>query len=332
MMKRICLVVLAFALVANIFVGCTQQVAPQVRTKALEKITVVLDWPANTNHTGIYVAKELGFYKEVGLDLEFKQAPDGDPLPMLAAGKGAFGVSSQEMLAMALSANEPLKVKAVAALIQHNTSGIISLKKSNIKSPKDLEGKRYAAWGMPIEKALLATILAKDGGDSSKIKMIPNPVTDLFAALNTNIDAVWVYYGWDGISAEIKKLDFNYFDLKSFAPELDYFTPFLAASDEYLAKNPEQAKKFLAATARGYEYAIANPQAAAKILEKFAPDTDKQIILKSQEYLALQYKAEVIKWGQFDEARWSKFHSWLFANKVTPKDIGAAGFTNEYLP
>jgi len=331
-MKKIISTIIALSLIANTLSGCAPQpVGSPQSSGAKQDITVVLDWPANTNHTGMYVAKDLGYYADAGLDVNMVQAPDGDPLPMLAAGKGEFGVSSQEVLALALTGSTPLKVKAVAALIQHNTSGIISLKKSNVNSPKDMEGLRYGAWGLEIEKVILKTLMSNDGGDVNKVKMIPNAVTDVFSALKSNIDLVWIYYGWDGIAAQVKKLDFNYFDLKKYAPELDYYTPFLAASDDFLAKNPEVTKKFLAATAKGYEYAIANPKAAADILLKYAPETDKEIAVKSQEFLASQYKAEVATWGLFDANRWSTFYGWLYNNKITPSNIGNQGFTNEYL-
>ncbi|MEI6603518.1 MAG: ABC transporter substrate-binding protein [Clostridia bacterium] len=348
--KKLSIGFIAFSLIANVFVGCTPQSSNAPKTTgasqltsvpkttgapksagAPQKITVVLDWPANTNHTGMYVAKELGYYADVGLEVNMVQAPDGDPLPMLAAGKGDFGVSSQEVLAMALSSKTPLKVTAVAALIQHNTSGIISLKKSNVTSPKKMEGLRYGAWGYEMEKAILKSIMSRDGGDVEKVKIIPIPVTDVISALKTNIDLVWIYYGWDGIAAQAKNLDFNYFDLKDYVPELDYYTPFLASSDAFLAKNPEVTKKFLAATAKGYAFAVANPIAAADLLLKYSPDTNQTIAYKSQEFLAKEYIAEAATWGQFDAARWSQFYAWLYANKITETDLGVNGFTNNYL-
>ena len=317
--------ILSVFLVSALFSGCSM-------TSQQEKITVVLDYVPNTNHTGLYVAKDLGYFEKEGIEVDLVQPPDGGALSLLAAGKAQFGISFQEELAMALSADSPLPVTAVATIIQHNTSGIISLKKSNIKSPKDLEGKRYASWAMPIEKPLLTSIMKKDGGDFTKIKMIPTSGTDVIAELKTNIDAVWIYYGWDGIAAEVKKLDFNYFAFKDIDPVFDFYTPIIVGNNDFLAKKPEFAKKFLSAVSKGYEYAIANPEAAAKILVKYAPATDLEIATKSQIYLAKQYKAEVNVWGQIDETRWTNFYKWLFDNQVITKKLEGQGFTNEFLP
>jgi ABC-type nitrate/sulfonate/bicarbonate transport system substrate-binding protein len=298
-----------------------------------EKITFSLDWAPNTNHTGVYVALEKGYFDEAGLEVEIIQPPEGSALPLVASGKAQFGISFQEEVASALTAEDPMDVTAVAAIIQHNTSGIISLKDKGIKSPKDMAGHNYASWDTPIEKAILKAIITADGGDYDKVEMIPNTVTDVITALQTDVDTVWVYYGWDGIATEVKDVETNYFYLKDFDPALDFYSPLIAASNDYLEKNGDTAKKFIAAVSKGYEYAIENPEEAAEILVKHAPEVDIDIAKASQEYLAEQYKADAARWGVFDQARWDAFYTWLYDNKVIPGKIDAGvGFTNDYLP
>ena len=94
--------------------------------KDLEKITFVLDWTPNTNHTGLYVAQSKGYFEEAGLDVEIVQPPEDGAVVLVASGKAEFGVSFQDSLAPALEADTALPVTAVASVIQHNTSGIIS--------------------------------------------------------------------------------------------------------------------------------------------------------------------------------------------------------------
>jgi ABC-type nitrate/sulfonate/bicarbonate transport system substrate-binding protein len=241
-------------------------------------------------------------------------------------------VSFQENVASALTADSPLPVTAVAALIQHNTSGIISLKKNNITSPKDMVGHSYASWNTPIEKAILKDVIEKDGGDFSKVKMIYNSATDVVTALQTNIDTVWIYYAWDGIATEVKGLETNYFAFQDMNPALDFYTPLLIANDSFLKEHPDQAKAFLKAARLGYEYSIEHPEEAAAILCEYALETDKEIATASQKYLAKQYKAEVERWGEFDQKRWDAFYDWLYENKVITKEIpDGKGFTNDYL-
>jgi len=302
----------------------------KVIEKTNEKVSVILDWVPNTNHTGMYIALEKGYYSDAGLDVTINTPAEETALLLLSSGKADFGVSFQEEIATARSAEVPLPVVAVAALIQHNTSGILSLKKTEINSPKGMENKNYATWDLPVEKAILNDVITKDGGDFSKVNMIPSTVTDIISALNTNIDAVWIFYGWDGIATKVKGLETNFIAFKDINPVFDFYTPVLASNEAYLKNNPENAKKFLAATAKGYEYAIQNPEDAAKILVKYAPETDLQIATESQKYLATQYKAEVEKWGYIDNARWQAFYDWMYNQKLLTKPL-QEGFTNDFL-
>lgn len=306
--------------------------SPETTPAKLTKVQVLLDWTPNTNHTGMYAAKELGYYARQGLDVSIIQPTEGGALALVAAGKADFCVSFQEEIAAALTSDSPLPVTAIAALIQHNTSGIISLAAKNIKTPKDMQNHVYATWDTPIEKAILSALVTADGGDYAKVRMVPNTVADVVTALQTDVDMVWIYYAWDGIATGLAGLQTNFIDFGKANPALDFYTPVLAASTDYLAKNPEIAKKFLAATAEGYEYAIANPDAAADLLLKNAPELDSKLVKQSQAWLKDQYKAEVSEWGLIDAKRWDRFYAWMYDNKLVPRALESAeGFTNDYL-
>lgn len=335
-MKRVIAILTILSLIALTLVGCGQQqdnTKPTPTPQEKKKITFVLDWTPNTNHTGLYIAKEKGYFDQAGLDVEIIQPPEGGALPLVAAGKAQFCVSFQEEIASAITSTNPLDVTAVGTILQHNTSGIISLKEDNIVSPKDMENKVYATWDAPVEKAILKKVIAKDGGNYDKVKMIPNTVTDVISALKSNVDAVWIYYGWDGVATKVKGLETNYFAFKDIDPVLDFYTPVIAASPAYLKDNSNTAKKFLAAAAKGYEDAIANPDEAAQILVKHAPEVDREIAKASQKFLADHYKAEVKQWGYIDASRWDNFYAWMYENQLIPKKLNpGTGFTNDYLP
>lgn len=332
-MKRFWAVVISIMMVITL-AGCGNTSGNTNQgTGGKEKITFVLDWTPNTNHTGVYIAQELGYFEEAGLDVEIVQPPEGGALPLVAAGHAQFGVTFQEELGAALTSDSPLELVAVGTILQHNTSGIISLKENNITSPKDMENKVYATWDAPVEKAIIRQVITKDGGNYDAIKMIPSTVTDVISALQTDIDMIWVYYGWDGIATEVKGLETNYFAFKDIDPVLDFYTPVIAASPSYLEENQSTAKAFMEAVTKGYEYAIANPEEGAKILVKHAPELDLELVTASQKYLAKEYKAEAEKWGVIDQERWDRFYGWLYENNLIPKKIEAGqGFTNEYLP
>lgn len=297
-----------------------------------QDITVVLDWTPNTNHTGLYVAQELGYFEEADVQVSIVQPPEDGASVMVASGQAEFGVDFQDYLAPVFASDEEVPVTAVAAIIQHNTSGIISLKEDDIDSPKGLEGKNYATWGMQVEQAMMRNIVAADGGDFEKVNLIPEYVTDVPTALQQDIDAVWVYYAWDGISTKVAGLDTDMFYFKDITPEFDYYSPVIIANTDYLEENPDTTRAFLNAVRKGYEYAIEHPQEAADILCEAVPELDKEMVSASQSWLATQYKAEEETWGYIDAKRWNTFYDWLYDNGLIEREIpDNYGFTNEYL-
>lgn len=335
-LKKILAVFLCAGMLLS-FASCADKSQGDANGEDLEKITLCLDWTPNTNHTGIYVALAKDYFKEAGLDVTVVQPSESTSAAMCAAGQAQFAVEAQDTLAAAFTTDEPLGVTAVAALLQHNTSGIISRKGEGMDRPKGLENHTYSTWDSPIELAMLKAVVEKDGGDFSKVKLIPNNITDEAGALKAHqTDAVWIYYGWSGIAAELSGLDFDYFSFIDIDPVFDYYTPILIGNNAYMEQNPDSTKALLAALKKGYEYAIANPEEAAQILVD--GDTtgslkdSLELVTASQKWISGQYKAEVEQWGYIDPARWDAFYQWLWDNQLIEKELPAGtGFTNEYL-
>ena len=299
-----------------------------------EKITFVLDWTPNTNHTGLYVAQEKGYFEDEGLEVEIVQPPEDGADALVASGKAQFGISFQDTMAPGVVGEDALPTTAVAAVVQHNTSGIISRKGEGMDTPKGLEGKKYATWDAPIEKAMMENVVEADGGDFSKVELIPSTVTDEVSALESkSVDAIWIFYAWAGVATEVAGLETDYFAFKDINPAFDYYTPVIIGNNAFLEKEPETAKKFLSAVKKGYEDAIEDPDGAAEILCEAAPELDQELVKASQEYLKDQYIADADRWGYIDPDRWNLFYNWLNENGLTENEIPEnTGFSNEYLP
>ena len=303
----------------------------------LTKVTFCLDWTPNTNHTGIYAAEALGYFREEGLEVQIVQPPENGAVLMCASGQAQFAVDAQDTMAASLDLEEPLGVTAVAAILQHNTSGILSRAEDGIASPKDLEGRIYSTWDSPIELAMLRYCMEQDGADFSKLKLIPNNITNEPAALAAHqTDAVWIFYGWSGINAEVSGVACGYWDFASLSRELDYYTPVILANNEFLRDDPETARAFLRAAAKGYRYASEHPEEAAEMLiagdETGALQDSRELVYASQKWLAERYTADAAAWGTIDAERWNGFYGWLYKNGLTAHDLAGAGFSNDYLP
>lgn len=333
---RVLATTLIGALALSALAGCgagQENNSSVAENKDLQEVTFVLDWTPNTNHTGLYVAQEKGFFADEGLKVNIVQPPEDGAEILVGSGKAQFGVSFQDFLAPALVGKNALPVQAVAAILQHNTSGIVSRKGEGITSPKGLEGKKYATWNQDMEKAILKNVVEKDGGDFAKVEMIPSTVTDANSALKSkSVDALWIYYGADGIAAEVAGLPTDFFLFKDINPVFDYYSPVVIGNSDWMKKNPDTAKAFLRALKKGYEYAIKNPKEAGDLLCKAVPELDKATVQKSMDYMKDQYQAEAASWGEIDMKRWNAFYQWLNENKLIEAPLpDNAGVTMDYL-
>jgi ABC-type nitrate/sulfonate/bicarbonate transport system substrate-binding protein len=299
---------------------------------AATAITFCLDYTPNTNHTGIYVAQAQGFFADEGLEVTIVQPAEDTAEALVGMGQAQLGVSYQDYIANAIAGGNTGLV-AVAAVVQHNTSGIMSLAEAGIDRPAAMEGHTYATWDLPVEQATVRQVVEKDGGDFDKVELVPYTVEDDVAGLKANMfDAVWVYEGWAVQNAALQDVDVNYFSFISVDDVFDYYTPVIAANVEYAQQNPEVVRAFLRAVKKGYEFAIDKPEEAADILCEEVPELDPALVGQSQAFLSKQYQADASSWGVIDKDRWARFYAWLNDNDLVdaPLDVDA-GWTMEYL-
>lgn len=332
MIKKILACVCIVSILGIGLIGCSPKDNVNKEEK-LDKVTFILDWLPNTNHTGLYVALEKGYYEEEGIEIEIVQPSEGDALTLVAAGQGDFGVSFQEKVTYARTTKNPLPVKAVAAIIQENTSGFASPVDKNIVSPKDFEGKMYGGWGTDIESAFIKALMEKENADYNKLEVMDLVSTDFFTSVSNNVDFQWIFYGWDGVASEVRNFPINFIKLQDVDPTLDFYTPVIVAGEETIENKQDLIKRFLRATTKGYEYTIASPEEAVEDLLKHAPETNKEIAIESQKYLANEYKKGVDNWGEMRLEKWKIFGEWMYENELLETEfIPEEAFTNEFLP
>ncbi|NWO14771.1 ABC transporter substrate-binding protein [Virgibacillus sp.] len=299
--------------------------------KARKEVSVVLDWTPNTNHTGLYVAKEKGYFEEQGLDVDIKMPGEAGADQLVASGKADFGVSYQEGITEARVQDIP--IVSIAAVIQHNTSGFASPKEKDITEPKDFEGKTYGGWGAPLEKAVISSLMKQDDADVEKVDIVNMGDTDFFTAVERDIDFAWIFYGWTGIEAELRNEEINMVYLTDYTEKLDYYTPVLATNETMIEEDPDTIKQFLAAVTKGYELAIENPDEAAEILIQAEPDLDADLVKASQKWLADKYQDDAARWGEQKLEVWENYSTWMYDNDLLDKPLDSEkAFTNEFLP
>lgn len=348
-MKKIVLIVLAVAMLLAL-VACgapdkqeaqdtgtpdvsasAETVVAETASAALTKVTVVLDWTPNTNHTGLYVAEDKGYFAENGLDVEIIQPADPSAvLQLLAAGTAQFGIGFQESLTFARDKGVP--VVSIGAILQHNTSVFAAPLDRGIGTAKDFEGKNYGGWGMDMEPATIKYLMDEAGADFSKVNITTMGDTDAVTAMQMNsIDFAWIYEGWEGISAKLKGFDLSYVPLAS-DPVFDYYTPIMATSEDMINSNRETVEKFMDAVVKGYTYAAENANESADILLKYAPELDAELVKASQEYLSPLYIDDAESFGVQKAEVWDRYTQWLYDQGFIETLVDSSkAFTNDFV-
>lgn len=313
--------------------GQGEQTAEQSSTEGdnLKEVTLVLDYVPNTNHTGFYVAQDKGYFEQQGLKVNIIEPGDNDATTLCAVGKAEFAVTYQENVTYARTATEPLPIRAIAAIIQHNTSGFLTRAEDNIQSPKDFEGKVYAGWQAPSEEAVLKAVMTAAGADFSKLTMVGATGSGL-ESMGDDIDIQWEFEGWAVTKDRMEGYDLNYMPVKDLDERLDYYTPVIITNEDMIANDPDTVQAFMNAVKQGYEYAIDNPEESAEILHNVIPDTDMDFLLESQKFLSGQYSLDSDTWGLMKDEVWDGYTEFMYEYNLIDHTIPASEqYTNQFI-
>ena len=315
---------IALGVVLVSLAACTSQAEGPV------KLTLMLDWVPNTNHTGIFVAQHEGFFEDAGLEVEIIQPGEVFAEQAVAGGAADFGISFQEQITLARAEAVPLV--SIAAIIQNNTSGFASRVAG---SPNEWEGLRYGSFGSPFEEPTLRELMRCDGGDFDALEIVNTGFSDPLALLSQEqIDLAWIFYGWQGVQAARQGIELEVVMMEDWFDCIpDYYTPVIFAAEATLEERPEIVRAFLKAVSRGYRFAIDEPATAAAILLDAVPELDEQLVRESQEWLSPRYQADAARWGEQDLEVWDAYSQWMAEHDIIAQPIQAErAFTNEYLP
>lgn len=305
----------------------------------LTPMSLALDWTPNTNHTGIYVALEKGWYRDQGINLKIlPYAESTTPDTLVSTGKADIGVSSTESIVADAAVGQP--VVSIAAIIQHNTSALVTLASSHLTRPGMLDGKVYGGFGAPYEGPVMSEVIKHDGG-KGVIKNVTLSVDAMQALESHRIDFVWVYEGVEVIQAQRQGVKLNIFPITSYGIP-DYYTPNLISSPAEIKQKPDLLRRFMVATQQGYEYAQTHAQDAAQALVKGTPvDTfpDQGLVLASQQFISPRYADAGRRWGWQDVAAWHTYPEFILAAGGVQDSAGKpvkslnldALYTNQFL-
>jgi ABC-type nitrate/sulfonate/bicarbonate transport system substrate-binding protein len=309
------------------------------KPQKLTTMTLALDWTPNTNHTGIYVAQQQGWYRDQGIDLKIlPYSASVSPDTLVSSGKADVGISSTESIVADQATGQP--VVSIAAIIQHNTSALVTLASSGLSRPRDLNGKTYGGFGAPYEPAVVGAIIKHDGG-KGVFKNV-NLDTGAMDALKAHrIDFVWVFEGVEGVEAQLEGVKLNVFPVTDYGIP-DYYTPALITGPKQIKNEADLLHRFMTATTRGYEYARTHVKESAQMLIDGAGKgvfPNPGFVLASQQFNSAHYADTGRKWGLQDASAWQGYPQFMLnagavtdasGKPVTKLDLNAL-YTNQFL-
>ncbi len=303
-------------------------------------VRFALDWTPNTNHTGLYVAQQNGWFADAGIDLQILPYNTALPDTLIDAGSAEFGISFQDGATVARAAGADI-VSVMAVLQRWATAIGVKADRADLTSPKDLDGKTYAGFGGPTEVPLLEQVI-KDAGGTGEFTTVTLGTSAYEALYSGSADFTIPFVAWEGIEAEHNGTPMKYFQYTDYGFP-DAYSIVVTANRTWLDQNPDTAKAFVQALQRGYRFAADQPDEAARILIAANPGVfaDEELVTQSQRMLAEKYlKAADSSVGTQTADQWSTYGGFLFdagllvgpdGSPLSTAPDYSTLFTNDYL-
>ncbi|EKQ54461.1 MULTISPECIES: ABC transporter substrate-binding protein [unclassified Clostridium] len=325
-------IILAFVMIlSSVFSGCSNNATTKEdksSTKELKEVNVLLDWYPNAVHSFLYAAEDQGYFKEAGLKVNLITPADTDDgIKLVAAKKADLAISYPKQIILARGENIP--VKSVGAIVRSSLNQLMVRKDAEVKTLKDLEGKKVGYPSFDIDKETVKTMVKQAGGDPSKVEFV-DVGYDLMPGIESKkVDAIIGGY----INHEKILLEKQGIQLDTFAP-VDYGMPnnyelSFIASDDAIKNNNDTIQAFLGAVKKGFEYTKSNPDKALDLVLKaqnenfpLDPETEK----KSLQILLPLMENDNGKFLSQDAENWNQNIKWLkdtnlLQGNVDSKDV-----------
>lgn len=288
----------------------------------LETVTLQLDWVPNTNHTGFFVADQLGYFADAGIELEILPYSGGNGDTIVAEGLADFAITFQNSITLSQPAG--VETTAVAAVVQHTAEAIaVRADRDDIQSPADLDGMLYSGFGGPFEVPVMTAVIQAAGGEGVFETVVLNTAA-YEAVYNGSADFVIPFVTWEGIEAELRNEPLKYFEYVDYGLP-DSYSVLVISNPSWLSENADLAERFLAAVREGFEFGAANPAEAAQLVIDANPGVfnDPELVIQSQELMANEFFLdESGRWGCIDDEQFAGYSRFLFEAGIVAGEDG----------
>ncbi len=290
----------------------------------LESVSVQLHWVYEYSFVGFFIAKEKGFYKDVGLDVTLKEYRHGmDIVDEVLSGRATYGIYNSRLLL------EYLQGKPITLLASfYKRSALVLVAQPQIKELSDLKGKNVMGSTKKDFLINFGPYFAKYGLHVDDFTIVPHTF-GIEAFVKKKVDAMTAFTANELLKLDRKGVVYTRFDPSEenlFVTQLDLFT-----SKEEIKNHPKRTRDFVAATIKGYEYAFAHPEEAIELVyKKYNRGFTKEELrekAKAYEKLVLPYTYEI---GSIDRSFLKKQAEMFSKNFLIEKNRPLQGYIFEY--
>ena len=308
---------------------------PLHQAGAADKITMTMNWRADSAHLGFALAKAKGYYADEGLDVTLQEGRGSSVAAQLVAtGKSELGYADAGAILNIASKGAPLKI--IATIWKAGQFGIEYLELSGIKQPQDLVGKKLAVAPGTAMVPLVPLFLEANGIKQSQVDIVS-------AAQNANIGLL-TSHQVDAVAETPENIVVPLAEQGIKAGQMYFYNhgvPLislsLVAREDKIKANPDLYRRFVRATLKGWQEAIKDPEAAVDALKKVFPQAEKSraALLKSAPYsfASVCPAGAGDKIGVTDAKGWEKTYEVMTAAMAFPKSKPITDYyTQDLLP
>ncbi len=231
----------------------------------LEKVSVKLQWADQFQFAGYYVAKEKGFYRDVGLDVTLQKFdPKKLAVDEVMNGRSTYGIGRSSLL---IDRMKGKNVVALAAIFQSSPFILLSKKSLDIQTPRDLIGKRVMMTEDFQDTISVRAMLNSQDVRMGQLKFLEHSFNP-FDIANGKTDVMACYISNEPYVLKEKGIETNLISPEAYG--FDFYSDILFTTDEEVRHHPARVRAFVDATLKGWEYAFENiPETAQLIRERY---------------------------------------------------------------
>ena len=306
--------------------------AQTLAADSVSKITFQLNYPAAGYNAGYELAVVKGFYKDAGLDVAIEPG-NGSQITAQLVASGKADIAFADAAPVMKLISQGAKIKVLATILQGNPNQVTALKKLGLKSVADMKGHSVAVPNGGSQAAMFPLVLAANGLSESDIKAVNMPPDSMVPALlQGTVDII--LGSVDAYGPQLRSMNVetdNFMFIDSGAPTV---STSIIASEAFLAKNPDVARKFVAASLEGWYATLDNPAEAVAAMKKMFPDANEKLApaqIDATKFLMCVNRAKFV--GKAVPAQWDDTVKIFAKIGVLPENVPAtAYYTYDYLP